>query len=216
MTISLIGASPKHGSCSRRLAATMSHRGLRPSAFLRRLGQDSLLADSDVRQSLGRLAGGHVSDEYWSFLSLGFAASRPLTSPACPSPRGSAHVFGLTSMSTTSLPSALGQGSSLFSVRVLSVVSATRWQIVLHGDVFANQQQLCQKKRGIGKKQLLTIRALMLQEHVDLVAGNFNSTAWRRHCGCGRKSIIEEASADTDLPVPPPRPTVVGPRGSTR
>ena len=30
------------------------------------------------------------------------------------------------------------------------------------------------KKRGIGKKLILTIRAVMLEEHVDLVAGVFN------------------------------------------
>ena len=34
------------------------------------------------------------------------------------------------------------------------------------------------EKRGIGKKLLLTIRAVMLEEHVDLVAGDFNGAAW--------------------------------------
>ena len=60
------------------------------------------------------------------------------------------------------------------------------------------------KKRGIGKKLLLTIRAVMLEEHVDLVAGDFHGAAWRRPCGNDRKpsSIIEEAFADTDLPMP--------------
>ena len=60
------------------------------------------------------------------------------------------------------------------------------------------------KKRGIGKKLLLAIRAVMLKEHVDLVA-SFNSAAWRRTCGNHRKliSILEEAFADTDLPMPP-------------
>ena len=64
------------------------------------------------------------------------------------------------------------------------------------------------KKRGIGKKSLLTIRAVMLQELVDLVAGEFNGAAWRRQCGGDRKltSIIEEAFADTNLPVPPGPP----------
>ena len=32
-------------------------------------------------------------------------------------------------------------------------------------------------KRGIGKKLLITFRAVML---VDLVAGDFSKTAWRR------------------------------------
>ena len=39
------------------------------------------------------------------------------------------------------------------------------------------------KKRGIGKKLSLTIRAVKLEEHVDLVAGDFNGAAWRRPCG---------------------------------
>ena len=51
------------------------------------------------------------------------------------------------------------------------------------------------KKRGTGKKLLPTIRAVMLEEHVDLVAGT--ST------GPLGASLIEEAFADTDLPMPP-------------
>ena len=35
------------------------------------------------------------------------------------------------------------------------------------------------KKRGIGKKLILTIRAVMLDEKVDVVAGDFNGAAWR-------------------------------------
>ena len=58
------------------------------------------------------------------------------------------------------------------------------------------------KKRGIAKKLILTIRAVMLGEHVDLVAGDFNGTAWR----CSNRnniSTIEEAFADCALPTPP-------------
>ena len=51
-------------------------------------------------------------------------------------------------------------------------------------------------KRGIGKKLLLTIRAVMLEEHVELVAGDFNGVRQAT-------SIIEETFADTDLPMPP-------------
>ena len=39
------------------------------------------------------------------------------------------------------------------------------------------------KNRGIGKKPLLTIRAIMLEEHVDLVAGDFNGADWRQSNG---------------------------------
>ena len=61
------------------------------------------------------------------------------------------------------------------------------------------------KKRGIGKKLLLTVRTVLLQEYVDLVAGDFNGAAWRRPSGNDRRltSIIEEAFANTDLPMPP-------------
>ena len=52
------------------------------------------------------------------------------------------------------------------------------------------------KKRGIGKKLLLTIRAVMLEEHVDLVDGDFNGAAWRRATSANTISIIEEAFAD--------------------
>ena len=56
---------------------------------------------------------------------------------------------------------------------------------------------------GIGKKLLLAIRVEMLEEYVDVVAGGFNGAAWRRQWGNGRLSIIQEAFADTDLPMPP-------------
>ena len=35
------------------------------------------------------------------------------------------------------------------------------------------------KKKGIAKKLVLTIRAIMISQEVDLVAGDFNGTAWR-------------------------------------
>ena len=48
-----------------------------------------------------------------------------------------------------------------------------------------NPSQLCNnnyaKKRGIGKKLLLTIRAMMLDEKVDLVAADFNGDHQRQH-----------------------------------
>ena len=45
----------------------------------------------------------------------------------------------------------------------------------------------------------------MHEVHVDLVAGDFNGAAWRRPCDNDRKpiSIIEEAFADTNLPMLP-------------
>ena len=67
------------------------------------------------------------------------------------------------------------------------------------------------KKRGIGKKLLLTILAVMLDEHVDLIAGDFNGAAGRRQTCNGNLSIIEEAFADSDLPMPPGPTPLCGP-----
>ena len=60
------------------------------------------------------------------------------------------------------------------------------------------------KKRGIGKKPILTTFAVMLEEHVNVVAGDFNGAAWRRD-NSNSISIIEEAFADCALPMPPGR-----------
>ena len=57
------------------------------------------------------------------------------------------------------------------------------------------------KKRGIGKKLILTIREVMLDEKVDLVAGVFSRAAWRRD-NSNNISIIEEAFPDCALPMP--------------
>ena len=57
------------------------------------------------------------------------------------------------------------------------------------------------KKKGIAKKLILTLRAIMISQEVDLVAGDFNGTAWR----CRSKdnlSTIDEAFTDCALPTP--------------
>ena len=57
------------------------------------------------------------------------------------------------------------------------------------------------QKRGVGKKIILAPRAVMLGEHVVLVAGDFNGAAWR--CSNSNNiSTIEEAFADCALPAP--------------
>ena len=55
----------------------------------------------------------------------------------------------------------------------------------------------------------------MPQEHVDMVAGDFNSAAWRRQSGSDPRPIstIEEAFANTNLPVPPGPTPLWGPGG---
>ena len=66
------------------------------------------------------------------------------------------------------------------------------------------------KKRGIAKKLILTIRAIVIGQHVHLVAGDFNGTAWR----CSNRntiSTIDEAFADFALPTPPGPTPLWGP-----
>ena len=66
------------------------------------------------------------------------------------------------------------------------------------------------KKRGIVKKLILAIRAVMLDEKVDLVVGDFNGAPWRRD-NSNNISIIEEAFADCALPMSPGPPPLWGP-----
>ena len=57
------------------------------------------------------------------------------------------------------------------------------------------------KKKLFAKKLILTLRAVVTSQEVDLVAGDFNGTAWR----CRSRdnlSTIDEAFADCALPTP--------------
>ena len=68
------------------------------------------------------------------------------------------------------------------------------------------------KKKGIAKKLILTLRAIMISQEVDLVAGDFNGTAWR----CRNKdniSTFDEAFSDCAL-LTPPGPTPLWGLGS--
>ena len=71
------------------------------------------------------------------------------------------------------------------------------------------------KKRGIGKKLMLTVRNVMLQEHVEMVAGDVNGAAWRRQSGSDPRpiSIIVETFVNTSLLVPPGSTPLWGPGG---
>ena len=67
------------------------------------------------------------------------------------------------------------------------------------------------EKKGIAKKLFQTLRAIMISQEVDLVAGDFNGTAWR----CRSRdnlSTIDEAFSDCALPTSPGLPTVAGTR----
>ena len=68
------------------------------------------------------------------------------------------------------------------------------------------------KKRGKGQKLILTTRAVMLDENVDLVASDLNGAAWR----CDNRntfSTIEEAFAECALPMPPGPTMMICKRG---
>ena len=58
------------------------------------------------------------------------------------------------------------------------------------------------KKKGIAKKLILTLRADMISQEVDLVACDFNGTAWR-YRGKDNLCCIDEAFMDSILPTPP-------------
>ena len=58
------------------------------------------------------------------------------------------------------------------------------------------------KKKGIAKKLILTLRAILISQEVDLVAGDFNGTAWRCRTR-NNLSTIDEAFTDCALPTPP-------------
>ena len=58
------------------------------------------------------------------------------------------------------------------------------------------------KKRGVAKKIIQTVRALMISQSIDSVAGDFNGAAWRCRCR-DNLSSIDEAFAGCALPTPP-------------
>ena len=57
-------------------------------------------------------------------------------------------------------------------------------------------------KKGVAKKLIQTLRAIMLSQEVDLVAGGFNGIAWRRRSR-NNISTIDEVFMDSILPTPP-------------
>ena len=92
-------------------------------------------------------------------------------------------------------------GFTMCSFTCLIWSSRSQWSEVLYYVVPAYQQHLRQEE-GIAKKLIQTLRAIMISQEVDLVAGDFNGTPWR----CRRRdnlSTIDEAFADCAFPTPP-------------
>ena len=67
------------------------------------------------------------------------------------------------------------------------------------------------KKKGIAKKLILTVRAIMISQQIDVVAGEINGTA-RRCPSRNNISTIDEAFVDCALPTPPGPKPLWGPR----
>ena len=89
----------------------------------------------------------------------------------------------------------------VFSHMLFFVLLCSQWSEGLHRTIAAHQQYLCQEK-CIAKKIIHTIRALMVSQDIDLVAGDFSGTAWR----CRSRdniSTIDEVFSDCALPTPP-------------
>ena len=79
-----------------------------------------------------------------------------------------------------------------------SPVSGQRYFTVLSQHI----RNIYAKKKGMAKKLILTLRAIMISQEVDLVAGDFNGTAWL----CRSRdnlSTIDEAFTDCALSTPP-------------
>ena len=97
---------------------------------------------------------------------------------------------------------------------------ATFWRIPRNGKSYFTMMSLhiinnqYAKKRGIAENLLLAVRTAMHQEQVDMVAGDLNGAPWRRRSGNDqrRDSTIEEAFANTNLPILQGPVSIVGTR----
>ena len=87
--------------------------------------------------------------------------------------------------------------------------SANQRPSFLYSVVPTYQQHLRQKK-GIAKKLILTLRAIMISQEVDLVARDLNCIPWRSRSR-DNLSTIDEAFMDSILPTPPGPPPLWGP-----
>ena len=87
-----------------------------------------------------------------------------------------------------------------------AVVSGQKFFTVLSLHI----RNICANKKGIAKKLILTLRAIMISQEFDLVAGDFNGTAWRCRSR-NNLSTVDEAFTDCGLPTPPGPTPLWGP-----
>ena len=101
----------------------------------------------------------------------------------------------------------MGAARSSFTRLISSCRS--QWSEVLYRVVPAYQQHLRQEERH-RQEAHPNSSSIMISQEVDLVAGDFNGTAWR----CRRRdnlSTIDEAFSDCALPTPPGPTPLWGP-----
>ena len=71
------------------------------------------------------------------------------------------------------------------------ILSSTGERAKVFYGVASTYQQHLRQKQSIAKKHILTIRAIMISQEVDLVAGDFNGTAWRCALRNGSTNFLE-------------------------
>ena len=101
----------------------------------------------------------------------------------------------------------MGHARSTFSCLISS--STTQRPRDFYG-VVSTYKQYLRPKRCTAEKLILTIRAIMIGQQIDVVAGDFNGTAWR----CSDRnniSTIDETFEDCALPTPPGPTPLWGP-----
>ena len=76
--------------------------------------------------------------------------------------------------------------------------------------VVAAYQQYLRREKRHRQEIHQTLRAIMISQEVDLVAGDFNGTTWRLRSR-DNLSIMDEVFTDCALPTPPGPPPLWGP-----
>ena len=101
----------------------------------------------------------------------------------------------------------MGHARCSFTCHISSItVSGQKYFTVLSLHI----SNIYAKKKGIAKKLILTLRAIMISQELDLGAGDFNGTAWR-YRSKDNLSTIDEAFAYCALPTPPGPTPLWGP-----
>ena len=100
--------------------------------------------------------------------------------------------------------------SSTMSKRDDFKLAARSLAVLGHKEGLENPFFRSRKEKDKYRSMTSTIRAIMIGQQIDVVAGDFNGTAWR--CSIrNNNSTIDEAFADSALPTPPGPTPLWGP-----